>query len=193
MQKNKGIIGIEDTKNWQRLSQQTIALVTNFYCRDENSRQLPGKKDSVSVSKNERVSKQLLLCNLKELYALFKEAYPEQKLSFSKYASLRPKWCFSAGPKGTHSVCIYSYHQNIKLLMSAIGLGDSYQTLIEMIVCNKESKLYMAHRCQKCPGISKVFQFLETYLRSKDDDCRDSEVGLSFKQWVPTGRSDLIK
>ena len=56
LQRNKGIIGIEDTKNWQRLSQQTIALVTNFYCRDENSRQLPGKKDSVSVSKNERVS-----------------------------------------------------------------------------------------------------------------------------------------
>ena len=189
LQKRKGIIGIEDLKSRQRCSQQTITLVTNFYCSDENSRQLPGKKDSVSVAKNERVSKRLLLCNLKELYALFKGTYAEEKLSFSKFASLRPKWCVSAGPKGTHSVCICSYHQNVKLLLSAIGLEDSYQTLIEMIVCNYESKVCMVHRCQDCPGILRVSHFLETYLRGKDDEYIDSEV--SFKQWVTTDRSNL--
>ena len=72
LQKRKGIVGIEDIKIRQRLSQQTVTLVNNFYCNDENSRQLPGKKDSVSVAMNERVSKRLLLCNLKELSALFK-------------------------------------------------------------------------------------------------------------------------
>ena len=48
----------------------------------------------------------------------------------------------------------------------------------------------MVLRCQKYPGISKVFQFLETYLRGKDDDRSDFEV--SFKQWAIRDRSDFI-
>ena len=41
--------------------------------------------------------------NLQELYRLFKDKHPEQKLGFSKFAELRPKHCVLTGASGTHS------------------------------------------------------------------------------------------
>ena len=68
---------------------------------------MPGIKDYVSVSKNVHKQKRLILCNLKELYATFCEKYPELKIGFSKFCSLRPKWCVPVSSKGTHSVCVH--------------------------------------------------------------------------------------
>ena len=55
---------------------------------------MPGKKDCISVTDDgQRVSKQkcLVLCNLKEMFQKFKEVFPETKIDFSKFTSLRPK------------------------------------------------------------------------------------------------------
>ena len=57
---------------------------------------MPGKKDCVSVGKNQYRQKRLILCNLKEFYVAFKEKYPDVKISLSKFCSLRPKWCIIA-------------------------------------------------------------------------------------------------
>jgi hypothetical protein len=54
---------------------------------------MSGKKDYVSVSRNVHKQRRLLLCNVKELYSAFnKERYPDAKVGFSKFCSLRPKW-----------------------------------------------------------------------------------------------------
>ncbi len=65
-------------------SAETSDRVKAFFQVDEYSRLLPGKKDVVSVSKNTYQQKRLLLCNLKEVYAMFKEIYPMDKIGFSK-------------------------------------------------------------------------------------------------------------
>ena len=47
---------------------------------------MPGKKDVVSLKVNgerKHIQKQLILCNLKELYALFRERNPDIKVGFS--------------------------------------------------------------------------------------------------------------
>jgi hypothetical protein len=79
-------------------------MIREFYQNDEHSRQLPGKKDSVSVSKSVHVQKRLILCNLKELYEDFKTKLPIANVGFSKFCQLLPKWCVLAGVEGTHSV-----------------------------------------------------------------------------------------
>ena len=84
---------------------------------------MPEKKDYVHVSKG--VHKQKLcnlqsLCNLKELYTSFKEKHPNVNIRFSKFCALRPEWCVLAGSKMTHSVCIFSAHQSVVLLVDAI-------------------------------------------------------------------------
>ena len=81
---------------------------------------MPGKKDFVSVKqegKRVQVQKRLMLSNLREVYREFKEKFPDRKIGFSKFAELRPKHCILAGASGTHSVCVCTIHQNVKLMM----------------------------------------------------------------------------
>ena len=53
----KGILSISESKKGRELSQDVLATVKNFYCSDEYSRMMPGKKDFVSVSINEHMQK----------------------------------------------------------------------------------------------------------------------------------------
>ncbi|XP_047129865.1 uncharacterized protein LOC124809907 [Hydra vulgaris] len=193
----KGIIAYPDMVERHRISKDVIELVKLFYCDDEYSRQMPGKKDYVSIGKKKHMSKKLILCNLKELYAAYKIKYPEHKIGFSKFCSLRHKWCILAGPKGTHSVCVCTIHQNVKLMLSAVGLEMSYHEIIEMIVCSRKSKVCMIHRCNSCPGIQAAQNFLQQYLTQNDDpeeqyDSDENEQSVDFKQWATTDRTELL-
>ena len=57
---------------------------------------MPEKKECVTVSKgvhkkNFETCKSL--CNVQELFPVFKEQYPNVNIWFSKFSALRPKWC----------------------------------------------------------------------------------------------------
>lgn len=110
------------TKRGKRsLSPNTVQEVKNFYEDDDNSRQLPGLKDCISVKnengEKEKRQKKLVLCNLRELFLKFKEENPNCSIGFSKFADLRPEHCVLAGSPGTHTVCVCTFHQNVKLLL----------------------------------------------------------------------------
>ena len=166
-------------------------MVELHYQDDEYSRQMPGKKDYVSVGRgrNERVhmQKRLLLCNLRELYSEFKEKNPNAKIGFSKFCSLRPKWCIIAGSTGTHSVCVCAYHQNAILLLSAIKWELTYKDLISKIVCDPLSNECMIHRCVQCPGTDALKAFLDDALKDMD-----LEEEFHFNQWESVDRTTLI-
>ena len=101
--------------------------MTRIYNDEAISRTMPGKKDCVSVKKDGMMvleQKYLVLCNLKEAYELFKEKMPQLKIGFYKFADLRPKECVLAGAAGTHSVCVCTIHQNVKLMMSDSRIAD---------------------------------------------------------------------
>lgn len=95
--RDQGILSLPTKKlGSNRIDEDTVRLVQAFYCDDENSRPCPGKKDFVRVTENgEKIEKQrrLLMCNLDEAFALFKEKPLEVKIGFSKFAELRPKEC----------------------------------------------------------------------------------------------------
>lgn len=99
-------------------------MIINFYKSEDNVYILPGKKDCIkTVDENGNKileQKRLLLCTLKELYVLFNGEHPDHSIGFSTFAKFRPKCCLLAGSSGTHSVCVCSIHQNVKLLISGI-------------------------------------------------------------------------
>ena len=102
------------------MDDDTAELVRAFYHHDDISRTMPGKKDCLSVNvqgEKVKIEKQLVLGNLREVYAQFKERYPDKKIGFSKFAMLCPKECVLAGASGTHQVCVYTIHNNVKLMM----------------------------------------------------------------------------
>ena len=147
-----------EEKNW---SQGTIYLVKAFYEDGEFSRQMPGKKDYVSVTHNTHKQKQLILSNLNELYANFKSKYVSTSIGFSKFCELQPKWCVLAGSSGTHSVCVCTYYQNMKLLLAPLNV--TYQELFPLIVYDINTKEGMVYRCPKCPESNTLARFSVSY------------------------------
>lgn len=194
----KGILATPDPKPGHSLAPNTVELVHGFYNSDEVSRVMPGMKDFVSVKENgQRVHKQkrLILSNLKECYQFFKEKFPTEKVGFSKFAELRPKQCVLAGASGTHSVCVCTIHQNVKLMILAAKLPNltahkslllqTYHHCLAHIVCNPAQPMCYFGNCNSCPGTSKLY----TYLLNLLDENMIENV--TFKQWVSVDRSTL--
>lgn len=188
LKKEKGILSIPDPRKGKLLSEETIKLVRDFYQNDEYSRILPGAKDKVSIKKNVYMQKRLILNNLRELFSCFKWENPNVKIGFSKFCTLRPKWCVLAGAGGTHSVCVCSLHQNVKLLLDAAQMEESYKDLIKFLVCDPENSNCMLRHCDKCPSNTSLIEFLEEKF---DDFDPDDEI--EYSQWVTTDRAELVK
>jgi len=76
------------------LSPDILDKVRNFYESDEKNRIIPNKKDVVTVkvnNQNEKKQKCLMLCDVNNLHAQFKEVYPQFLIGKSKFAELQPK------------------------------------------------------------------------------------------------------
>ena len=170
LKKIKGILAKPAQKQRKVTSQNTTDLVLSMYDNDELSCQMPGKKDYLSIAKGVHKQKSLVLCNLREMYAAFKEKYCNVKLGFSKFCKFRPKWCVLAGFSGTHSVCVCSIHQNAILLVDAINWDITYKDLISKIVCDSTRKECTMHQCESCPGRAGLKQFLDEQLSDVDSE-----------------------
>ena len=127
---------------------------------------MPGKRDYISVARNTHMQKRLLLCDLKELYAAFKQNYPHLKIGFSKFCSLRPKWYVLVGCSGTHSVCVCTIHQNVILMLDAVNLDKDYYELMDMMVCSRVSKECMIHHCKNCIADTQAMENYRVYKKN---------------------------
>lgn len=195
----KGILSTPNVKCGHRLPSSTETLIKDFYMNDEYSRQMPGKKDFVSIrtpSGRVQEQKRLILNNLKELHALFKEENCGVKVSFSKFAMLRPKNCVLAGASGTHSVCVCQLHQNPKLMLEAFNVNSlqnrdnevvfsDYKSMHKLMICEAPTEQCYLRICSKCPGSDGLRGILTELF---DDNNIDT---ITYKQWTSTDRSTL--
>ncbi|KAK3927342.1 ARL14 effector protein [Frankliniella fusca] len=191
----QGLLPTPQPKMGCSLPVDTVQLVTNFYEDDEvSSRQMPGKKDFVSVKEgNTRVHKQkrLILCTLKELYVHFKERFPSVKIGFSTFAKLRPKHCVLADASGTHSVCVCKYHQNFKLLIESASFHQfddklkNYTDFISAVICEEPAPECYLKNCSNCPGT----EALEIKLKNMLSD--NFVESITYQQWTSTDRCSL--
>ncbi|XP_065681334.1 uncharacterized protein LOC136094968 [Hydra vulgaris] len=194
----KEILTLPEKTNIVRIESDIINKVESFYYNDQFSRQLPGNKDFVSVSKNKHVSKRLLLCNLKELFIEFKLEHPQSKIGFSKFAQLKPKWCMVKMLVKKEPMLLYMCKTpNLKLMLSAVKLEKNYHELIEKIACSRESRECMVHRCIQCPGIQNIINYMTANLLQnkgsfEENDKVDEDKTIEYKQWSTTDRAELL-
>lgn len=194
----KGILSDATPKIRPTLDKKVIDLIINFYQLDENSRIMPGKKDFVSVKvdgKRIQMQKRLLLINLKELYELFQETHPEAKCSFSKFASLRPKHCVLAGASGTHSVCVCTIHENVKLMIEGSNMKNltahtpnpftSYHDCLKYMICDEPTDDCYFGNCSECPGAQHLIDELEKIFEANYID------EITYRQWTHVDRTTL--
>lgn len=191
VREQQGILGEPHVNKGKPLSAEVRERVMKFYQMDEYSRICPGKKDYVSVKindKREQMQKRLLLVNVKELYTQYKAQY-QDKIGFSKFCELRPKWCLPVNSAGMHSVCVCQSHQNAKLMVNAVPTQDDYKHLLKEMVCNLESRECMLHLCDSCPGKDGLQNYLMTVFTNNDMDMDDM---ITYMQWVYTDRTTLV-
>lgn len=175
------------------ITKETKKIIQNFYSSDEISRLCPGRKDCLSVKnpetrQKEHLQKRLVLMNLKEAFSLYRENEGNPIVGFSSFAALRPKQCILAGPSGTHTVCVCTYHQNAKLQISAIGdVRINYKLLMEKSVCGTENRNCMLNQCSNCPGQNNVKSFLEEL------EFNDLTEEIKYKQWLSVDRCQLVE
>ena len=81
----KGIFVKPVQEQGKVVSQNTIDLVLSMYEDDEFSCQMPGRKDYVGIAKGVHKQKNLVLCNLSEMDAAFKEKYLMLSLDFPNF------------------------------------------------------------------------------------------------------------
>ena len=114
----------------ERILEETTNIILEFYKSEDNAYILPGIKDCIRPKDEEgniiSEQKRLMLCTLKELYSLFKKDHSNIDIGFSTFAKFRPKCCLLAGSSETHSVCVCSIHQNVKLLIIGIFTYKDY-------------------------------------------------------------------
>ena len=57
-----------------------------------------------------------------------------------------------------------------------------------LLVCDITSSMCMIHRCSKCPGKGKLFNYLRQLLLCNEEDV---DKMVTFSQWQTTDRPDL--
>lgn len=192
----KGILEDPNPRPGKSLAAEVVATVRSYYESDEISRVCPGTKDCVTV-KNENgdkvaMSKRLVLCNLMEAFRSFKDKHPGVKIGFSKFAELRPKNCVLAGSSGTHSVCVCTTHQNLKLMIENTKIGtltnnelQTYKHCIARTLCNPASIQCHLGECSSCPGTEHIKSLLtETFEEHSIEK-------VTFRQWISVDRCNL--
>ena len=128
-----------------RTDNQTNIKIQEFLERDDNSRQMPGKKDTVT---KQQVKKQKRLLNdtMKALHAKFVYENPRMKMSYSSFCKFKPFWITKPSLKDLETcMCkkctnMLFMHQRLKTegVISAAQPQDS----ISEVVCDKNN-----HKC----------------------------------------------
>ncbi|GBM24624.1 hypothetical protein AVEN_144375-1 [Araneus ventricosus] len=154
---------------------------------------MPAKKDFLSIYVNGQ--KHLVLGNLNEVYIRFKELCPETKVGVSKFAELRPKNCVLAGASGTHTVCVCTIHQNVKLMLADIQQSTftkeenyylkTYQHCLPLMICNSAQSACYFGKCSECPGSENLVQKISDFFNDNGVE------NITFKQWLSTDKSTL--
>lgn len=180
----------------KRISDELKQAVLSYYTDDDVSRIMPGKNDCLTIDKV-KVQKRLMMCTLKECYEGYKTVHQgdeSKKIGFSKFSLLRPKYCVQPGSSGTHTVCVCTIHQNVKLIiygtkMETITNGNiaNYRDCVSSILCAEPTPSCYLLECESCPGLDNFKEYLK--IAFLEHGCEDAE--LKFSQWVSTDRCNL--
>ena len=96
------------------------------------------------------------------------------KMGFSKFAQLRSRQCILAGAAGTHSVCVCTLHQNVKLMMAGGKLESltddelkHYRHCFSAIQCDPPNIEWYSGNWGQCPGTELLCASLQAAFDEK--------------------------
>lgn len=152
--------------------------VLHFLEEDENSRQCPGKKDTITRAKT-KMQKRELSDSLKNLHLKFISCYEQHKtISYSHFCRLRPFWIVIPHCR-LRDTCLCKIHTNINLIVSKLNKLNMIkertpEELIKSITCENEylNEKCLERNCIECK--KKKIAFLEY----------NKEDSVTIYQWI---------
>ena len=78
-------------------------------------------------------------------------------------------------------------------MLNAIKLDRDYRELMSMLVCDRDSKECMVHRCPNCPESSVLPDYLLEQLLQEEEDDDENADEIRFQQWTTVDRSELLQ
>ncbi|KAJ8666515.1 hypothetical protein QAD02_008177 [Eretmocerus hayati] len=160
--------------------------IIDHFMDQKNCHTCPRKKESLTVKdpgidEKEERQKRLLLYTMKELYKNWKKenSHLPKLPGLTFFQSLRPTECVSAGDPGTHTICVCTEHQKVKLKVYALGASLTYRDVMEKVVCNVEDGGCMLRRCKKCPGARDAVEYLTSQTQFNESST------ITSKKWIP--------
>lgn len=178
------------------LSKELKDNVSKFYCRDDISRQAPGKKNVIKMTNNEtnstiKVQKHHLYTTVNEVHQVFKKENPTIKIGKSSFANLRPKNVLLMAETPT-KVCVCQIHANFNYLIESLCNISPYQkpkNIISQLVCNLQNEICMMNNCNKCSITEE--RLLKILKISDEIDLQDYDV--SWNEWCQNEEKRLVK
>lgn len=189
----QGILCSPNPRMGRGLSPEVVQTVVEFYKDDDISRVMPGQRDCVSIVTDgvrQTVQKRLLTMSLNETYKHFMKVHDTVEISFSSFASLRPKYCKLLSKSGFHNVCVCSIHENVDLMLHSlnklkVSIDQGY--FMNQSLCDEQNRTDFCHlrECMNCCDTTFFESNLSEMLEEKDI------TDVTFEQWVTTDRCNI--
>ena len=135
------------------LSDIVIREIEEFYEQDNNSRLLPGKRDTVT-KKACKKQKRLLCETMTVLHAKYLYEHPASLVSYATFCKKRPFWVVP--PKfSDRDTCLCKRHSNVQLMADMLhpeGVIASARPMEQcaQLVCDTDRKICMYGECDQC-------------------------------------------
>ena len=135
------------------LSDTVIREIEEFYEQDNNSRLLPGKRDTVT-KKACKKQKRLLCETMTVLHAKYLYEHPASPVSYATFCKKRPFWVVP--PKlSDRDTCLCKRHSNVQLMADTLhreGVIASARPMEQcaQLVCDTDRKICMYGECDQC-------------------------------------------
>ena len=144
----------------------------------------PGRKDSIIVIRDGikvKEQRRYLLMTIREVFALYREEYPNDSVKLSTFKTLRPDVVLYKD-KMPHNVCVCIYHANVDFLLQGMKSVSSAPTtnieLLQAIACDPNREDCMFGHCENCKEKVSV----DCLLTSVDDAVAGEQI--KWLQWV---------
>ena len=139
----EGVLDLDRKRRSDTLTADQIETVRNFFQRDDSSRLLPGKRDTVT-RRRVKMQKRLLSDSMATLHAKVRYEHADIDICYSTFCTLRP--FFVVAPTlADRETCLCKRHCNIKLIADKLHRegaipSSSQSEQYNHLVCDKASK-----------------------------------------------------
>jgi hypothetical protein len=201
-----------------KITPETRQLVVDFYISNENSRVMPGMRDTIYVKNpitgiKEQKAKREMLMSQADFYAEFSNCNPGIRIGFTSLGMLRPKYCVWPGATGFMRTCMCEIHQNFDLLLSSLNIAWNLHQVLDGCLCDATSERCSMGLCNECPNYDILQEILtprndleeinvgrapqdegvpdEDFAAQRQEFIEDDAV--HYFQWTREGRTNLVE